>query len=149
MSTVDFGAPVVATWAGAPAGGTWAVSITRPDGTVFTAPTPTGPPVTVTFVPDMAGRWRLRFTSTNPAGAYSDIVDVWPTDPRFIISLDDARNAINLPGSVPNNTLDDLRLYVAAATPVIEDIVGPIPDRTETQHVAKGWKVAALYHKVN
>lgn len=150
MSTIDLGAPVTATWMGAPAGGTYAIAITRPDGTLFTpAPTVTGPPVRATFVPDMAGRWRFRFTSTGEPGAYSDVVDVWPLDPNFIISVDDARNALSLPANVQPGYIEELRLYIAAATPVIEDIVGPVPQRTETQHVPKGWKVAALYHKVN
>lgn len=149
MSTVDLGAPVKSVWVGAPAGGTHAVSITRPDGTSFTSPTITGPPVSVQFVPDMAGRWFIRWTSSVVYGAYSDVVDVWPDDPRFIISLDDARAALNMPGNTNVETLDDLRLYVAAATPVIEDIVGPVVVKSVTQHVAKGWNYAALFERVN
>lgn len=150
MNTYDLGAPVTAVWAGAPAGGTHAVSITRPDGTAFTAPTISGPPVSVEFVPDMAGRWSVRWTSSgNAIGAYSDVVDVWPTDPRFIISLDDARSALNMPANTSADALDDLRLYIAAATPVIEDIVGPIVVKTTSQHVNKGWGYAALYERPN
>lgn len=151
MSTIDLGAPVTAIWTGAPADGTYAITVTRPDGTLVTpAPAVIGPPVRATFVPDQAGRWRVRFTSTgqDAVGAYTDVVDVWPVDPQFIISVDDARNALNLPANAAPSLVEDLRLYIAAATPVIEDIVGPIPQRTEVQRVGKGWSVAALYHKV-
>lgn len=149
MSTIDLGAPVKSVWAGAPAGGTHAVSITRPDGSSFTAPAISGPPVSVEFVPNQAGRWFIRWASSVVMGAYSDVIDVWPTDPRFIISLDDARIALNMPGNTQASALDDLRLYIAAATPVIEDITGPIVVKTVTQHVAKGWSYAALYERPN
>lgn len=151
MSIIDLGAPVTAVWAGAPANGVHALAITRPDGTPFTSPSITNQPVRATFVPDMAGRWRLRWTSsgTDAVGAYSDVVDVWPSDPNFIISLDDARLALNLAPNTDPALLDDLRLYIASATPVIEDIVGPVPKRTETHYVGKGWQYAALYHKVD
>lgn len=126
------------------------MSLTRPDGTTFTAPAiQSGPPTSVEFTPDQAGRWLVRWTSTNPAGAFTDIVDVWPADPRMLISLDDARSALNLTGRQPQETMDDLRLYVCAATPVIEDIVGPVMVRTFTQQVQKGWSFAALYERAN
>lgn len=135
MGTTDLGAPVTAVWTGAPAGGTYAVALTRPDGTIFTPPAvTTGPPTAVTFTPDMVGRWLVRWTSTVKPGAYSDIVDVWPSDPRFIISLPDAMNALGLTTTDPAQ-IDDLRLYIAAATPVIEGIIGPVVTQTITQTV--------------
>jgi len=151
MSTIDLGAPVKSIWAGAPAGGTHAVALTRPDGTSFTPPAVTGPPVSVEFIPDMAGRWTVRWTSTGSGtvSAYTDIADVWPQDPRFIVSIDDARNALSMPLNVDPSTLDDLRLYVAAATPVIEDICGPVIVKSVTQTVEKGWSYAALYERVS
>jgi hypothetical protein len=150
MTTIDYGAPVKAIWAGAPAGGTYAVALTRPDGTNFTPPTiNTTPAVSVTFTPDMAGRWLIRWTSSTVIGAYTDIADVWPQDPKFIISLDDARTALQMAPNTPPETLDDLRLYIAAATPVIEDMVGPVSIRTTTQRVQKGWAFAALYDRPN
>lgn len=147
MAVIDLGAPVRAVWAGAPVGGTYAVALTRPDGTSFTPPAITGPPVSVEFTPDQAGRWAVRWTSTVVAGAYTDVVDVWPQDPRLIISLDDARVALNMPLNTPQSTLEDLRLYCCAATPVIEDLVGPVLVRTVTQTVQKGWSFAALYER--
>jgi hypothetical protein len=72
---------------------------------------------------------------------------VWPNDPRFIISVDTARAALQLPVNTAPGILDDIRLYIAAATPVIEDIIGPVVVRTETQTVHKGWNFAALYER--
>jgi hypothetical protein len=144
------GAPVVTVWPGAPAGGTFAVAITRPDGTSFTSPAIIpGPPVKATFVPDMAGRWKIRWTSTGAeSGAYADIANVWPTDPKFIISVDDARQAANLPPNTDPAPIEAPPFDVAAPTPVIEDIVGPVSVQTQVQTVPKGWSYAALYHSV-
>lgn len=150
MTTYDLGAPVTSTWSGAPTGGTVSVSITRPDGTAFTPPTITfsGSSAIVTYVPNMAGRWLVQWASSVKAGAYSDIVDVWPADPKFLISTDDARAALNWPaGNVAADWIDDLRLYIAAATPVIEDIVGAVVTQTFTQVVQRGWSYAALYER--
>jgi hypothetical protein len=97
----------------------------------------------------VAGRWKIRWTSAVEPGAFTDVADVWPTDPKLIISLDDARMALNFPGNTDPAKLEDLRLYIAAATPIIEDIVGPVSVRTETQVVPKGWLYGALYHPVS
>lgn len=150
MTTYDLGAPVKSVWSGAPTGGTPAVAIKRPDGTSFTPPsvTSSGEGASVTFVPDMAGRWFLAWTSSVKPGAYTDIVDVWPADPRFLISVDDARSALGFrTGNVAPGMTEDLRLYIAAATPVIEDIVGTIVPATFTQTIRKGWNFAALYER--
>ena len=137
MPNIDLGAPVKAVWAGAPAGGTYAVAITRPDGSSFTPPAiTTGPPVSVTFTPNMAGRWLVSWTSSAGAiGAFTDVIAVWPADPRFIIGLDDARAGLNMPANVSPDALEDLRLYIAAATPIIEDICGTVVTKTVTQTV--------------
>lgn len=148
MSTIDLGAPVKIVWTGAPQGGTITVAATRPDGTTL-SPAPTvsaQPPITATFTPDMAGRWLIRWTSTSPVGSYSDIVNVWPLDPKFLISLDDAKAGLNMV-TTDQSQLDDLRLYVAAATPVIEDIVGPIVVRTVVQRVDGGRGSVTLWEK--
>jgi hypothetical protein len=145
MSTIDLGAPVTVIWAGAPHDGTISVAVTRPDGTTFPTPSVSSqPPITSTFTPDMAGRWLIRWASVTPAGAYSDIVDVWPVDPRFIISLDDAKAALNMT-TMDNAQLDDLRLYIAAATPVIEDIVGVVVPRTVVQKSDGGMSSVILW----
>jgi hypothetical protein len=96
----------------------------------------------------MSGRWFLAWTSSVKPGAYTDVVDIWPADPRFLISTDDARSALGWPsGPVTPGWLDDLRLYIAAATPVIEDIVGTVAKQNFTQTIHKGWSFAALYER--
>jgi len=56
---------------------------------------------------------------------YSDIFNVLAADPHFIISLAEARAALVLsPGNTAKD--EDLRTYIVAATPVMEDICGPI-----------------------
>jgi hypothetical protein len=96
----------------------------------------------------MPGRWFVAWTSSVKPGAYTDIVDVWPVDPRFLISVDDARSALGWnTGNTAPGWLDALRLYIAAATPVIEDIVGTIVPATFTQTIRKGWDFAALYER--
>lgn len=91
----------------------------------------------------MPGRWLVSWISSSPGGAYTDIVDVWPADPQFIISLDDAKNALSITAPMTPANQDDLRLYVAAATPIIEDIVGAVVPRTITQ-IADGnqWAIS-------
>jgi hypothetical protein len=158
MSTVDLGSAVTLTWSTAPAGSAVAISITAPDGTAATpgavtgSPAVAGTPVASTFVPAMPGRHVIRWTTTaGTAGAYTDVLDVWPADPRFIISLDDAKNALNLVapagGTIAAATLDELRLYIAAVTPVIEDIVGPIIPGTFTQIDDGGGWAIPLFNK--
>ena len=157
MGTVDLGQAVTLSWATAPAGSTVALNITAPDGTPAAAgtitggsPAVSGTPVTSVFVPAMPGRYVIRWTAAGDggAGAYSDVLDVWPEDPRFIISLDDARNALNMPSTaVSPAQLDDLRLYIAAVTPVLEDIVGPIIPGTFTQTDDGGGWAIPLYNR--
>lgn len=134
MTTYEVGQTVAWTFTakgttGAPAdAGTVAATVTQPDGTSAAGTvTHAGPGVyVVRFLSTQAGRHRCRLTGTGTTSLpHSDVADVWPTDPRLIISMADARDALNLPTT---NTVsdDELRLYIAAATPVIEDITGPV-----------------------
>lgn len=128
MGAVDLGQKATVKWPTAPASGAYALAVKRPDGTLLSpAPTVTGTGASVQaqFVPSMAGRHLLSWSVAGEA-AYTDILDVWPADPRFIIPLDDAQEALNFAGRAPASAVADLRLYVAAATPVIEDITGPM-----------------------
>lgn len=113
-------------------------TITRPDGTATTV-TPTGGGASTGLysaaVPfTQAGRWRCTFTGSGAnSGAlpWSDVADVWPADPRLIISLADAKGELSHETNVND---DELRLYIAGTTPVIEEIVGRVlaADLTET-----------------
>lgn len=103
-------------------------TITRPDGTTTTV-TPTTSATglyAATHVSTQAGRYRCTFTGSGAnSGAlpWSDVADVWPADPRLIISLADAKEELN---HLPDLNDDELRLYIAATTPVIEEIVGRV-----------------------
>lgn len=118
-------------------GGNPTCTVTKPDGTTTTA--------TVTknstgyyqgaYTTTTAGRHRFTFTGSGTnSGAlpWSDVVDVWPADPRLIISLADAKAALNVPAGTRVND-DELRLYIAATTEVIEDIVGTVLATSKTE----------------
>ena len=111
-------------------GGVPTVTVTKPDGSTAAATstkTATGC-YQGALTTALAGRYRFTFTGTgaNSGGLpWTDVVDVWPADPRLIIPLADAKAALNIGQSV--STYDDeLRLYIATVTEVIEDITGPI-----------------------
>jgi uncharacterized repeat protein (TIGR01451 family) len=102
-------------------------TVTLPDGTTAPAevgsPSPTGTYVT-TLATTQAGRHRFRWSGSgaNSGGfPYTDVVDVWPTDPRLVIGLDDARANINIP-SIETADDDELRLFIASATEILEDL---------------------------
>lgn len=118
-------------------GGDPVCTVTKPDGTITTA-TVTKPSTgnyQGAYVTTSAGRHWFTFTGSGTnSGAlpWSDVADVWPADPRFIISLADAKAALNVPAGARVND-DELRLYIAATTEIIEDIVGAVLSTTRTQ----------------
>lgn len=135
MTSIDLGASVKVRWPDAPAAGsTVALAVVRPDGSQLApAPTVTGTATgsEATITPTMPGRHLLRWTSSGAVvDAHTDVVDVWPSDPRFIFPPDQAKDSLNWANPKASD-VDDLRLYVAAATPVIEDIVGPVVRSSE------------------
>jgi hypothetical protein len=144
MSAVDLGSEFLASWASRPAGATLAIEVSRPDGTPGTAVVDDAAG-TARIVADMAGRWFIRWVATAPSAIYTDVFDVWPEDPRFLISLDDAAEGLNA-GRASAQYMADLRLYIAAATPVIEDIVGPVLSTGYTWETSGGRAAAILPH---
>lgn len=120
-------------------------TITRPDGTTTTA-TPTTSATglySAAHVSTQAGRYRCTFTGSGAnSGAlpWTDVADVWPADPRLIISLVDAKAELN---HITNINDDELRLHIAATTPVIEEIVGRVLSATLTE-TFDGGKAAVL-----
>lgn len=137
MTTYEVGQTI--TWglttydsAGAPAnvGTIGDATITRPDGTTTTAtPSSTGTGTYQAAVAStQAGRWRCRFNGTGAnSGAlpWTDVADVWPADPRLIISLADAKAELDIK-ALKTVYDDELRLYVAATTPIVEEIAGRV-----------------------
>lgn len=127
-------------------GGNPTCTVTRPDGTTTTASI--SKPSTGLYWGSLAssnqgGRWRGTFTGTGTNSGklpYTDVIDVWPADPRLIISLADAKAELNHISDVND---DELRLYIAATTEIVEHIVGAVLVRTET-HTADGGKTAVL-----
>ncbi len=125
-------------------------TVTQPDTTTTTVAlsnTATGT-YTGGFTVTQPGRHRVRWVATGAnAGAYPDVFDAFPANPRFLISLADLRDVLNL--AADNTTHDDeLRLYLAAATVVIEDIDRPYLLDVHT-HVCDGGRPAILLPDVN
>lgn len=131
----DLGDPVPLT--GLPADVTAVtLTITLPDGTTVTPAVTTVSGVYTTAAPYIAvqsGRHAVSWVGTGTnAQAYTDAFNVNAPDPGSIISLDDGRKALQLK---PTSTVDDdeIRFYIAAATPILEDIVGAIVRTTRTE----------------
>lgn len=151
MASIDLGAQASVKWATAPPAGPYALAVTRPDGLLLDpAPEPTGSgaAVAAAFVPTMAGRHLLSW-SVDGEAAYTDVLDVWPTDPGFLIPLGEAVTGLQLPANVDPAKIADLRLYLAAATPVIEDITGPMLAATKTYTAWGGDSSVMLPHLPN
>lgn len=151
---IDVGSTVEACWTRGPdhANGTGVtLTVTRPDGTILT------PAPSVTETPAASGTYLAPFTAGLPGRyfltwddgttRYTDVVAVWPTDPRFLISLDDAIESLRWPPPMAAKNSDMLRLYVAAATEVIEDIVGAVLVRTIVQPADGGRTGVALWER--
>jgi hypothetical protein len=69
------------------------------------------------------------------------------TDPRFLLSFDDAVRALRWRAADATKYADDLRLHLAAATEVIEDIAGAVLVRTIVQYADGGKTGVALWEK--
>ena len=140
MNTV--GATVSLEWL---SGGTDAatLAVTRPDGTALT-PAPT---VSLTSGLQKAsidatqpGQYAL--TWSIPSGAvHTDVVDVWPTNPRYLVSQADVIKRLSAAGPIRaadlGEWLETLSLYIASATEVVEWITGALLPKQRT-HEASG-----------
>lgn len=138
----DLGDPIPLTWtvlnaAGVPQDATLVVlTITLPDGsTAAPAITAAGSGVyapTTPYVATQEGHYLIRWVATGTnASTKADVANVLAADPRFIISLAEARTVLGL--AAANTTKDeDLRGYIAAVTPIVEDIAGPVLAATKT-----------------
>lgn len=62
--------------------------------------------------------------------AYSDVFDVRPSVPGYIVSLTDAKKYLNI-ATTTND--EELRSFIEAATAIVEDVVGPVVVRTITE----------------
>ena len=137
---IDLGDPVLlpfqvtSTNGNLAAGGSVAVAITQPDGTLAASPTVTNTAVGMyeaTFVPTQVGRHSVRWvnTGTNPCG-YSDSFEVAAASPGYLFSFADARSVLRFSGTDED---EDLREVLAGVTAIVEDVVGPVVVRSITE----------------
>lgn len=108
------------------------VHVTLPDGTAAAGSpfTPTNPSTGIyqyDYTTVQAGRHQRRWVAsgTNADTWGPDPFDVWPVNSRFAISVDEARSALNLATGNDAND-EEIRLFIASATHIIEDVTGPI-----------------------
>jgi hypothetical protein len=110
------------------------LTITQPDGSELTPTTSrTESAHSASFLATLPGVHRLRWET--PADAYADVVDVWPEEPRYLVSKADAHARLTAEGgalAITSSKWDALPLYIAAATWMVEGVVGPMlpVDRT-------------------
>lgn len=131
-----------------------ALTITLPDGTTANPSVANPPAVTGRFfadyAPSQAGRHGVRWTSTSPTTAFSDIFDVRPAAPAYIVSLADAKGQVQIPPTVTTHD-EELRGWVEAATEVVERHSNRVVTRravVETQLLSLVNRVALLYRPV-
>ncbi len=152
MAAIDLGTATTVSWALGEAEQTVVLTVTLPDGTTD-KPTVAAAAGTysATVATPQAGRYLLSWSkAAAPAKTYSDLLDVWPEDPRFIVPLEEMISALRARGdSVPAGDKSDMRLFIAAATPVIEDIVGAVLVATKTQTADGGKTGIALWERAD
>jgi hypothetical protein len=129
-------------------GHTVTLTITNPDGTTAT---PTTTEISGVYSAEVActlpGRYVLSWLDTTDTFTYVDTLEVWPADPRFLISLNDAMESLQWTNAQRVEDGPKLRLYVAAATDVIEDITGAVLARTVEQHADGGRTGVLLWER--
>lgn len=123
-------------------------TITLPDATTATPSVTNGSTgsYTVDYTPTLVGRYSVAWVATGTnASAYRDTFDVLPVDIGYLCSLADLRDELNLTAS---NTVhdDELRLYLAATTPIIEDITGPMLTATYVEQFDGGVQNLLMRH---
>lgn len=105
--------------------GTMSLTITLPDASTFPV-SPVTPVTTGQYQYDyqttQPGRHIARWVATgaNP-GAYVEAFDVLDATPRYMISMADAKNQLNITGTSSD---DELRVYLESATDVVERVRG-------------------------
>lgn len=152
MPAIDIGADVAVSWKPGATAATVALAVHLPDGSTLDP----APEVTeidgvycATIPTTLAGRYLLNWTLSAgaPANAYTDTFDVWPSDPRFLIPLAEMVSALRSTTTVSASDQSDMRLFIAAATPIIEDIVGAVLADTRTQFANGGKTGITLWER--
>lgn len=115
------------------------LTITLPDGTTA-APAPAGPArgaFTCDYQPVQAGRHTYRWVATSPPDVSSGVFNVAEATVGAIVGLDETKKHLNMDLARTTND-DELMDVIGAATPVVEDVVGPVVVRTFSEvHVLR------------
>jgi hypothetical protein len=138
MSTIDLGDPVpdLAIETRDSAGvlsdaGSVGLVITKPDNTTDSPTvnhTGTGQ-YSADYVPTDPGHYNVRWVATGVnTSAYADSFDVLEANPRYIVSLSDAKTLLNFTGTTTSD--EELRRYNEAATWMIEQYLDETVVRT-------------------
>ena len=138
--------------AGNPANGAaCTLTIARPDGTTDGPFSPAGVAglYTYSYVTQVPGRHTYRWLATGTPGpgvgvdAKTDVFDVLVSSAVGIISLDDAKAALNIPAGV---TTYDAKImqYVRSITGFVERFCGPVNVQTQTERVRAGGMFIAV-----
>lgn len=144
---IDIGSSVDLSWE-APTGNSVAVTVLRPDGSDVTPEvTESGGTFSATTTAELAGRYLVTWHDSTATEKYVDTFEVWPADPRMLISLDDAVQHLQWRAPDVQEHGDTIRLYIAAATPIIEDLVGAVIKRTVVQYADGGRTGVALWER--
>jgi uncharacterized phiE125 gp8 family phage protein len=121
-------------------------TVTLPDGTLSVSsptPSPTGT-YSVDFVTTQAGHHQVRWVSTGPSVAHTDVFDVSGAVFRSLVSLESARRKCNITGTERD---DDLRELMEAATEIVEDHTGrTVVPRTYSEIVRGNGSTVVLSH---
>lgn len=132
-------APARVAWTG-PDSETASLTVTKPDGTTL-APalivTDASAAHTATLTPTLPGRYVLRWITATET--FVDILDVWPTDPRFLVSRERAMERLQQRNNKAGDKFDAIMLYIAAASAVVEWHTGPLFTTQET------WVEVSMY----
>jgi hypothetical protein len=128
--------------------GSVSVTVTLPDASTGTPTVTNGSTGNYSFnyPTTQAGLHQFTWTGTG-ANAFtsSDVFVVAAANPGFMISLDEARKGL---GTAAANTAkdEDLRDFIAAATPIMEDIIGSILPKTRIETFDGGQPNIALMY---
>jgi hypothetical protein len=140
---VDVADTTTVSWALGQTGKTVVLTVTAPDSTTSTPTVTETTGVYSAAVPTpQSGQYKLRWVTTGAAN--TDVINVWPQDPRFIISFDEAVSALRWRDNEARERAEDLRLHIASATEVLEDIVGAVLVRTVVHNADGGTGAVVL-----
>lgn len=125
---LDLGDQITLTYPSKPASpASVTVTIGLPDGTA-TAPV-SATSGTYTYTTTQVGRHTVLWVATGPADSYADVFDVEaPTS--ALVSLADVKAHLNMTSARDD---EELRLFIEAATALVEHFVGPVVPSTHVE----------------